>query len=107
MGINRAAANVRIAYKNSDTDFTIEFSRIDRNNQPVSSHGNGQLNDQISELEQLVLASLRKDPRLTNVELIEITGKSQRTITRVLAALKGKNLITRMGSNKVGYWKVK
>ncbi len=102
-----AAANVRIAYKNSDTDFTIEFSRIDRNNQPLSSHGNGQLNDQISELEQLVLASLRKDPRLTNAELIEITGKSQRTITRVLAALKGKNLITRMGSNKAGYWKVK
>ena len=102
-----AAANVSIAYKNSDTDFTIEFSRIDRNNQPLSSHGNGQLNDQISELEQSVLALLRKDPRLTNAELIKTTGKSQRTITRVLAALKGKELIARMGSNKSGYWKVK
>jgi ATP-dependent DNA helicase RecG len=50
---------------------------------------------------------LRKDPRLTNAELIKITGKSQRTITRVLAALKGKELIARMGSNKSGYWKVK
>ena len=102
-----AAANVSIAYKNSDTDFMIEFSRIDRNNQPLSSHGNGQLNDQISELEQSVLALLRKDPRLTNAELIKITGKSQRTITRVLAALKAKELIARMGSNKSGYWKVK
>ena len=59
------------------------------------------------ELEQSVLALLRKDPRLTNAELIKTTGKSQRTITRVLAALKGKELIARMGSNKSGYWKVK
>ena len=55
----------------------------------------------------MVLELLRKNPRLTIPELIEITDKSQRTITRVLASLKGKELITRMGSKKSGYWKVK
>ena len=44
---------------------------------------------------------------MTNAELIIKTGKSQRTITRVLAALKGKGLITRIGSNKTGYWNVR
>jgi predicted HTH transcriptional regulator len=44
---------------------------------------------------------LRKDPRLTNAELIEITGKSQRTIMRVLAALKGKELIADNGTLKI------
>ena len=44
---------------------------------------------------------------MTNAELIIKTGKSQRTITRVLSALKGKGLITRIGSNKTGYWQVK
>ena len=37
-----------------------------------------------------------------NAELVVKTGKSQRTITPVLASLKGKGLITRIGSNKTG-----
>jgi predicted HTH transcriptional regulator len=44
---------------------------------------------------------------MTNAELIKKTGKSQRTITRILASLKGKGLINRIGSNKTGYWNVR
>ena len=44
---------------------------------------------------------------MTNAELIVKIGKSQRTITRVLSSLKGKGLISRIGSNKTGYWQVK
>ena len=68
---------------------------------------NGQINDHISSLEQDVLGCLRENPRMTNAELIEKTGKSQRTITRALSTLKGKGLIIRVGSNKTGYWQVK
>ena len=100
-------AGVSVSYINSDTDFTIEFSRNDRNIWPLSSQRDGQINDQISDFEQSVLEMLRDNPKLTNAELIEKTGKSQRTITRTLAALKGKELIARIGSNKSGYWKVK
>ena len=101
------AAGVEIKYENADTDFKIEFSRIDRNKSPLSGQENGQINDHISDLEQAVLSCLREEPGMTNAELIVKTGKSQRTITRVLAALKGKGLITRIGSNKTGYWQVK
>ena len=101
------AAGVEIKYENADTDFKIEFSRIDRNKSPLSGQENGQINDHISDLEQAVLSCLRENPGMTNAELIVKTGKSQRTITRVLSALKGKGLITRIGSNKTGYWNVR
>ena len=84
----------------------MEFSRIDRNTWPLSGQKGDQINDRISELGHSVLELLRDDPNLTNAMLIEKTGKSQRTITRTLAALKGKGLITRIGSNKSGYWKI-
>ena len=60
----------------------------------------------IDELPQEVLSCLRDNPRMTNANLIEKIGKSQRTITRILATLKGKGLIVRVGSNKAGYWQV-
>ena len=101
------AAGVEIKYENADTDFKIEFSRIDRNKSPLSSQENGRINDYISDLEQAVLSCLRENPEMTNAELIVKTGKSQRTITRTLASLKGKGLITRIGSNKTGFWQVK
>ena len=89
----------------------MEFSRIDRNKLPLSGQENGRINDHISDhisdLEQAVLSCLRDDPGMTNAELIVKTGKSQRTITRVLASLKGKGLISRIGSKKTGYWQVK
>lgn len=100
-------AGVEIKYENADTDFKIEFSRIDRNKSPLSSRKNGRINDYISDLEQAVLSCLREEPGMTNAELIVKTGKPQRTITRVLASLKGKGLINRIGSYKTGYWHVK
>jgi rhodanese-related sulfurtransferase len=39
-------AGVEIKYENTDTDFKIEFSRIDRNKSPLSGHENGRINDQ-------------------------------------------------------------
>ena len=101
------AAGVEIKYENADTDFKIEFSRIDRNKSPLSGQENGRINDHISDLEQAVLSYLREEPGMTNAELIVKTGKSQRTITRAIASLKGKGLITRIGSNKTGHWQVK
>ena len=100
-------AGVEIKYENAETDFKIEFSRFDRNKSYLFGQENGRINDHISDLEQAVLSCLRDDPGMTNAELVVKTGKSQRTITRVLASLKGKGLITRVGSNKTGYWNVR
>ena len=39
------ATGVDINYINADTDFKIEFSRIDRNKAPLSGQMNGRIND--------------------------------------------------------------
>lgn len=99
-------AGITVGYNNTETDFTLEFSRRDRNIMPQDGEINGVINDKINELDADVLSWLRDDPYLTVSELAEKSGKSQRTITRALTSLKAKHLIERNGSNKTGYWKV-
>ena len=89
------AAGVEIKYENADTDFKIEFSRIDRNKSPLSGQENGRINDHISDLEQAVLNCLRDDPWMTNAELIVKTGKSQRTIINDMTRYDKTNVITK------------
>ena len=43
---------------------------------------------------------------MKRMELIEKINLSRSTIDRVLASLKTKNIIERVGSDKTGYWKV-
>lgn len=100
-------AGVAVSYNNTETDFTLEFSRQDRNIAPKDGVINGVINDTINALDADVLSWLRDDPHLTVSELAEKSRKSQRTITRALTSLKTKHLIERIGSNKTGYWKVK
>ena len=117
-----AAANVSVSYSKNDTSFTLEFSRTDRN----SHHGNpglvgeangvtdgtttGEMGNEplgrITDGEIEILYILKEVPTITNAELARRTGRSERTIARMLALLKNKNLIERVGSRKTGYWKV-
>ena len=97
---------IDISYMDIDTDFTIEFSRIDRNNMPEDGMINGMINGTITELESEVLEFLRKNKNATIPEVVDKCGKSIRTVNRVISSLKAKKLIERIGSNKTGYWKV-
>ncbi len=54
----------------------------------------------------MLLSLLKQSPSMTNAELADVSGKSERTISRLLAALKNRRQIQRIGSNKTGYWKV-
>ena len=100
------ASDVTISYINGDADFTFEFSRVDRNILPNNGMINGMIKGTINELEANVLSWLKEDPHLTVAELVEKSGKSLRTVNRILASLKNKGLLWRVGSNKTGYWKV-
>ena len=100
-----AENNVEINYINTDNDFTIEFSRVDRNIVPNGDIING-TNGTITEDEAFIMSLLREDPHRTAEQLVEITGKSRRTINRIIAALKARKLVLRIGSNRAGYWEV-
>jgi ATP-dependent DNA helicase RecG len=99
------SANVKVSYIDSETDFTIEFSRIDRNNMPDDGIINDVINGTLSEFEAEIFRLLKNNKNLTVSEIVGICGKSVRTVNRAIASLKSKKLIERIGSNKTGYWK--
>lgn len=92
-------AKVDISYINNENDFTIEFSRIDRNQ-------DGEINGELSKEEFSVLSVFKTNKNAIKDDLIRQTGLSSRTIDRIIKSLKEKELLRRIGSNKNGYWEV-
>lgn len=95
---------VGLSYINNDTDFTFVFSRIDRNSAPTGRAESAAEFSGLTGNENLVLEQLMKNPRITSEDLAGKTGKSLRTIKRILSSLREKKLIERVGSTKTGYW---
>lgn len=58
-------SGVKVGYIDSDNDFTIEFSRVDRNIMSLNDTINDITNGTITELESKVLDLLRKDESIT------------------------------------------
>lgn len=88
-------AKVDISYINNENDFTIEFSRIDRNP-----------DGELSKEEFSVLSVFKTNKNAIKDDVIRQTGLSSRTIDRIIKSLKEKALLRRIGSNKNGYWEV-
>ena len=95
--------NVNISYINNEYDFTIEFSRIDRNE---IGEINGEINGELSKEEIVVLSVFKNNRKAIKEDIINETRYSSRTIDRIIRSLKDKELIKRIGSNKNGYWEV-
>ena len=91
--------NVNISYINNEYDFTIEFSRIDRNEI-------GEINGELSKEELVVLSVFKNNRNAIKEDIINEKRYSSRTIDRIIRSLKDKELIKRIGSNKNGYWEV-
>ena len=60
----------------------------------------------VNKTEKSILELLSANANITVSELMQKTGKAERTVKRALASLKEKGLIERVGSDKTGYWKV-
>ena len=56
--------------------------------------------------EQRVLDALRADASLSAVKIGQLLGITTRQAERLLASLREKNLIRRVGANKNGYWEI-
>ncbi len=96
-------ANVNINYINNENDFTIEFSREDRNQ---GGEITGEITGEISDEEFRVLDAFKTNKNAVKDEVVKQTGLSSRTIDRIIKSLKDKGLLKRNGSNKTGYWEV-
>ncbi len=56
--------------------------------------------------DSMILDMLKEDPTKTTTQLSEETGKSRRTIQRIINTLSDKGVIRRCGSDKKGYWEI-
>ena len=56
--------------------------------------------------EQRILDALRADASLSAVKIGQLLGITTRQAERLLASLREKNLIRRVGANKNGYWEI-
>lgn len=63
-------------------------------------------NDTVNDTVKTILALIEQNPSITYEEMTEKTGKSRRTISRIITELKEKNIIARVGSDKTGYWEI-
>jgi len=62
------------------------------------------VNDPVNSFD--ILELIKANPRISYDKLVEKTGRSRATIKRMIKRLKQEGFISRIGSDKVGYWKV-
>lgn len=55
---------------------------------------------------EAIIRLLKANPELTRLQLADIIGKNLRTIGRAITKLQQQQKLTRIGSDKSGYWKV-
>lgn len=93
---------LRVTFKYRENPFKYE------NITPKDGAINGEINDgkKITTNEQKVLDCIIKNPNISQKEISEKTEIPYRTVQRLIASLKSKNIITRIGSNKLGYWNI-
>ena len=78
--------------------FFFEFFR-------TNVHLNVQINDELSEGEQLIFNLIKNNDSISKSELAIRINKSEKSVQRLISSLIKKGLIIRVGSNKTGYWK--
>jgi fido (protein-threonine AMPylation protein) len=64
------------------------------------------INVPIKNRQKKIVAAISKDPHVSATKLAEKFGVTEKTIRRDLLLLKQQNMITRVGANKNGCWKV-
>lgn len=118
--------NNHVRFYATDTFFTVIIDNANYSNDKVNDQikcvenitendietgtVNGTVNDTpnntLNDTDFLILDFIIKNKEITISKLIENSKKSRRTVIRSIEKLKNAGLITRLGSDKNGYWKV-
>ena len=65
-----------------------------------------QKDDTVNDTVNAILALIKQNPSITYEDLTKKTGKSRRTISRIITELKATGTIVRVGSDKTGHWMI-
>ena len=93
----------------TETHFSVVIYNANYNN-VENGVTNGVINDVINgalnKNEKIIYGVMKANPQITIAEIVQKARISRRTVERIIARLKEKELIERSGANKGGYWKV-
>lgn len=85
----------------TETHFSVVIYNANYNNVE-----NDVINGALNENEKIVYRAMKANPQITIAEIVQKAIISRRTVERIIARLKEKELIERSVANKGGYWKV-
>ncbi len=103
--------NIDIKLENRKTAFFVIVHRksvdelVENTEKDLTERKN--YNKKLTENEEKVLNEIKLNPNITRKELTNVLNMGERTISSIISNLKNKSIIERVGSNKVGYWKIK
>ena len=86
---------------------TIPFNFLDKDvTEKIAYKPEGNTSE-LNETQKKVLLEIRNNPDITQPQLVFRIGLGKTTIQNVISLLKERGYISRVGSNKKGYWNVK
>jgi Fic family protein len=77
-----------------------------QNNEGASDEVSDEVKTKLDDLDRQLLEHIRREPYITQEQLVVLSGKSLSTIQRHIRKLRQYH-IERVGSDKTGYWKIK
>lgn len=96
-----ASNDVDYSYFNDEFGFTFIFNR-----KTINMINDNRLDYRISNLDDMIINSIKNNKYITIPELANIVNKSEITVHRHLNDLSKNGMISRVGSRKTGYWKI-
>ncbi len=103
-----ANRSIEYSYQNDEYGFTFIFNR--KLNDKISDKKNDKIKNQVvakkTDIDEMILKLLAKNPYTTIPKLAESIGKSTPTIKRHIDILVSEGELERVGSRKSGYWQV-
>ena len=97
-----ASNDVDYSYFNDEFGFTFIFNR-----KTINMINDNRLDYRISNLDDMIINSIKNNKYITIPELANIVNKSEITVHRHLNDLSKNGMISRVGSRKTGYWRIK
>lgn len=97
---------VECSYEKTPIGFSFVFLRNDPNAKINVPKNDKNVPIVLSKTEKAVYELLKVQPNLTREELSIEISKTVKTVQRALDGLKTKGLISRVGTNRSGYWKI-
>ena len=93
--------DVDYSYFNDEFGFTFIFNR-----KTINMINDNRPEYRISNLDDMIINSIKNNKYITIPELANIVNKSEITVHRHLDDLGKKGIVSRVGSRKTGYWKI-